>query len=82
MAKHGENIHRRKDGCWEGRHIKRRSENGAVWGYVYGHSYAETKELLIRKKAEAGYFQFSDATLTFAELSEVWLTVTSCGLKE
>ena len=36
MARHGENIHKRKDGRWEGRYIKGRSETGkAIWGYVY-----------------------------------------------
>lgn len=40
MAKHGENIRKRKDGRWEGRFIKgRKSDRTAIWGYIYGHSY-------------------------------------------
>lgn len=44
MARHGENIHKRKDGRWEGRYIKGRSETGkAIWGYVYAYSYVDAK---------------------------------------
>lgn len=51
MAKRGENIHRRKDGRWEGRYIKGRTPEGKpVWGYVYGYHYAEVKTVLTRKK--------------------------------
>lgn len=82
MARRGENIHKRKDGRWEGRYIKSRAENNVIWGYVYGRSYAETREALIRKKAEAGYFQLCDCSMTFAELAGLWLSSISCGLKE
>ena len=74
MARHGENIHKRKDGRWEGRYIKGRYENGtARWGYVYGNGYTEVRELLIRKKAEAGFYQLCGTSMTFAELSKAWL---------
>ena len=47
MARHGENIHKRKDGRWEGRYIKGRSETGkAIWGYVYAYSYVDAKTAL------------------------------------
>ncbi len=57
MARRGENIHKRKDGRWEGRYIKARTPEGKIqWGYVYGTVYAEVKRVLIQKKAEAdGY---------------------------
>ena len=45
MARRGENIHKRKDGRWEGRYIKARTPEGKIqWGYVYGTVYAEVKE--------------------------------------
>lgn len=54
MARRGENIHKRKDGRLEGRHIKVRTLEGKIqWGYVYGTVYAEVKRVLIQKKAEA-----------------------------
>ena len=47
MARKGENIYKRKDGRYEGRYIKSYDINGkAVWGYIYGRTYAETKEKL------------------------------------
>ena len=83
MAKRGENIRRRKDGRWEGRYIKSRtSEQKPVWGYVYGPTYADVKETLIRKKAEAGFYALSRTDLTFWELAEQWLASIRTGIKE
>lgn len=44
MPKKGENIYKRKDGRWEGRYIRGRKNNRAVYGYVYGQTYHEVKE--------------------------------------
>lgn len=45
MPKKGENIYKRKDGRWEGRYIKSRTEAGKIiYGYVYAKTYRETKE--------------------------------------
>ena len=83
MAKRGENIRRRKDGRWEGRYIKSRtSEWKPVWGYVYGSAYADVKEILIRKKAEAGFYALSRTDLIFRELAEQWLASIRVSIKE
>ena len=83
MARRGENIHKRKDGRWEGRYIKARTPDRRIcWGYIYGTTYAEVKQRLIRKKSEYGGFQLIDAHLTFTELAEAWLQSVKCGLKE
>ena len=74
MARRGENIHKRKDGRWEGRYIKARTPEGKIqWGYVYGIVYAEVKRVLIQKKAEAGFYNLKRTDLTFEALAEVWL---------
>ena len=74
MARRGENIHKRKDGRWEGRYIKARTPEGKIqWGYVYGTVYAEVKRVLIQKKAEAGFYNLKRTDLTFEALAEVWL---------
>ena len=53
MARRGENIRKRSDGRWEGRYIKSRSADGKpCWGYVYGATYTEVREISARKKAE------------------------------
>lgn len=77
MARHGENIHKRKDGRWEGRYIKGHSDSGkAIWGYVYAHSYSDAKLALIRKKAKAAdcTVPLGSQELTFSFLSELWLS--------
>lgn len=45
MSKRGDNIHKRKDGRWEGRYKKGRKPNGTIqYGSVYGKSYREVKK--------------------------------------
>lgn len=50
MPKKGENIYKRKDGRWEGRYIKARTNEGKIiYGYVYSRTYRETKIKLKEK---------------------------------
>lgn len=81
MPRKGENIYRRKDGRWEGRYVKGRSEKGrALYGYVYGKSYKEVKQKRLEQLARLSN---SSNTLTisnkpneevlFSSLAEVWL---------
>ena len=83
MARRGENIHKRKDGRWEGRYIKARTSEGKIqWGYVYGTAYAEVKRVLIQKKAEVGFYNLKRTDLTFEALAEVWLHSQQNAVKE
>lgn len=51
MARHGENIRKRKDGRWEGRYGVYSAEKGKkVYRSVYGKSYAEARRKLTREK--------------------------------
>lgn len=53
MARHGENIYKRKDGRYEGRYVIGKTSNGKTrFGYIYGRQYAEVKKTLLLKKAE------------------------------
>lgn len=53
MAKHGENIYRRKDGRYEGRYVIGKTPNGKTrFGYVYGKQYNQVRRMLLLKKAE------------------------------
>ena len=77
MAKRGENIRKRKDGRWESRFIKgRNSDRTAIWGYIYGHSYAEVKEKLTTKKMEVQQFALNADNPTFSEHSLTWESST------
>lgn len=83
MAKRGENIHKRKDGRWEGRYIKGRTAEGKpVWGYLYGYAYREIREELIKQKALSGFYQLSGKSMRFSELTELWLASLRQGIKE
>ncbi len=51
MARHGENIRKRKDGRWEGRYaVYSKEKNRKIYLSVYGKSYDEAKEKLTMKK--------------------------------
>ena len=48
MPKKGLNIHKRKDGRWEGRYCKARDPAGSiVYGYVYGKTYREANKATV-----------------------------------
>lgn len=50
MPRKGENIYKRKDGRWEGRYIKSRTQTGkATYGYVYAKTYRDVKAKLACK---------------------------------
>lgn len=83
MARRDENIRKRSDGRWEGRYIKGRSADGKpCWGYVYGATYAEVREISARKKAEYGIYNLNSTDITFSEISEQWLYSVRQGVKE
>lgn len=68
MARRGENIHKRKDGRWEGRYIKARTPDRRIcWGYIYGTTYAEVKQRLIHKKSEYGGWFLAGKMVVSAE---------------
>lgn len=53
VARHGENIYKRKDGRYEGRYVIGKTPGGKTrFRYVYGRQYAEVKKALLLKKAE------------------------------
>lgn len=77
MSKRGENIYKRKDGRWEGRYIKNRTAGGkAIYGYVYAHSYKETRSKLqdaIRDwHSSEQTCQEETETTDFQSLAEEW----------
>ncbi len=51
MARHGENIRKRKDGRWEGRYLTySEKKEKQIYHSVYGKTYKEVKEKLIAQK--------------------------------
>ena len=82
MARHGENIRKRKDGRWEGRYIKgRRADKSAIWGYVYARSYTAVKRELTARKTAVQAYALSAENPTFRELSQHWESSIFLGVK-
>ena len=82
MPRRGENIRKRKDGRWEARYIKGRTENGkAIYGYVYAKSYKEVKNkvhhILLDQEKETNI-----KSLTFDEVANEWLTYKKNFIKQ
>lgn len=82
MARHGENIRKRKDGRWEGRYPAYNAEKGKkIYQSVYAQTYDEVHEKLVARKKELS----ADNTLKtvdpvsdarFSDMAEQWLTET------
>ena len=86
MARHGENIRKRKDGRWEGRYRDyNKGKEKCTYRSVYGRSYEEVKKKLVIQKSLSGkspqkgsrqsLFQnlcMGDSIL-FTDITEEWL---------
>ncbi len=74
MPKKGVNIHKRKDGRWEGRYKVGVYPNGATkYKSVYGNSYTEAKEKLLSAIVEKNLPQKQMKERTFSEILQLWL---------
>lgn len=75
MAKRGDNIHKRKDGRWEGRYKKGRRSDGTIqYGSVYGKSYTEVKKKLKDAATLTGVFSVpQNREKTFGEILNLWM---------
>lgn len=86
MSKKGENIYKRKDGRWEARYVKLRTQGGKIqYGYCYAKSYREAKEKLCCIKAEL--INGSAATQNvqkkmLAAFCDEWLTLKRGTIKD
>lgn len=77
MSKRGENIHKRKDGRWEGRYKTGVHENGSTkYASVYGKTYTEVKQKLIAAQAEGRETPRPAKDCSFSEVLELWLENT------
>lgn len=85
MARKGENIYKRKDGRWEGRYIKISAIDGKKkYGYVYGKSYKEVKEKLLKVRVarEQERIGGNESNATFTFYSAKWFSSLSPDIKE
>lgn len=83
MPKRGENIHKRKDGRWEGRLIVSYTLDGkAKYLSVYGHSYAEVKEKLKQQERAKAIHQSNCTTYNMQKLCMEWLETVRIKVKQ
>lgn len=85
MSKRGENIYKRKDGRWEGRYIRSHDANGkAEYGYIYGKTYSEVKQKLLRMKVlpQQRSEKQGNKTITYSQLLDDWLRSSRLNTKE
>lgn len=82
MPRRGENIHKRKDGRWEGRYIAGYdSEGKAQYHSVYGSTYTEAKNKLKQNKNHASSFHNS-GSMTFPQVCHSWLEYKKVQVKQ
>lgn len=89
MPRTGENIYKRKDGRWEGRYIKGRTEGKTKYGSVYAASYREVKEKLEAAKKDLAAKKALECVSRddakegkVADLGRQWLSEAALTLKE
>ena len=83
MPRRGENIHKRKDGRWEGRYRDGHKSNGeAHYKSVYAPSYAEIKEKMNKLKAVPKVQRQVTSLVTTEQLFLMWLDDKRVQVKE
>lgn len=85
MSRRGENIHKRKDGRWEGRYIKEYDLTGkAKYGSVYSKSYLDVKRKLTEKKQAiiTNALPEKDSDIYLCEVLYLWLDNNRLSLRE
>ena len=87
MPRTGKNLHKRKDGRWEGRYIKAYSESGkAVYGYVYARTYRDAKDKLEQARNRENEAPATEAPPEcpelFEDVAKAWLESVKPRVKE
>ena len=83
MSRRGDNIHKRKDGRWEGRYKKGRKADGRIlYGSVYGKTYKEVREKLQQLSATPVIEAIGkQKKKTFEEVLNLWMDHNRIRLK-
>lgn len=82
MSRRGDNIHKRKDGRWEGRYRDAFNSNGTMhYISVYGKTYTECKNKLEACRKNKTSFSQKGNVKTFGNILEEWLEHNKIHLK-
>ena len=83
MPRRGENIHKRKDGRWEGRYIDyHKSDGKSHYKSVYAPSYTEVKAKMNKLKAVPKVQRQLTSLMTTEQLFLLWLDDKQVQIKE
>ena len=82
MARRGENITKRKDGRWEARYIKKHINGKAVYGFLYGKTYAEAKNKKAMMLQQTSQISAKKSAETFDSLINAYLVQKQYNAKE
>jgi integrase len=83
MPRRGENIHKRKDGRWEGRYIDYHQSDGqAHYKSIYARSYGEIKSKMMKIKAVPNTQRRLTSLVSMEQLSFMWLDDKRIQIKE
>ncbi len=88
MARHGENIRKRKDGRWEGRYAVFSEEKGKkIYRSVYADTYngvrkkLELQKNLLKSEASGHTGQIEAHPILFSNTAKEWLSEVKCDKK-
>ena len=82
MARRGDNIHKRKDGRWEGRYKDGyRADGSAKYSSVYAYSYFECKKKLADAQSSPKFISKVQTEKLFSDLLIQWLFANQIRLK-
>lgn len=81
MSKRGLNLHKRKDGRWEGRYLSLQADGTMKYHSVYGHSFREAKEKLLKIMIDPPKPPTSGNSILFQEVLNNWLSVQKVNVK-
>lgn len=82
MSRRGDNIHKRKDGRWEGRYKCGIKENGTTkYRSVYGRTYTECKSKLNQCTAEIFLPKTKHTEWKFGDVLTLWLSSNRIRIK-
>lgn len=82
MPRRGDNIHKRKDGRWEGRYKNGFTQDGTVkYSSVYAPTYTECKIKLEKAKQNNQYVNRKQSKFRFADILYQWFESNQIRLK-
>ena len=82
MPRRGDNIHKRKDGRWEGRYKNGYKNDGTVkYSSVYGTTYSECKHKLEKIKTQPSSTKLTTSNLKFSDALSLWMESNRVRLK-